>query len=284
MTQQYTAEDRIRGAEGLLDLEFYEDAAAQYRVLAQECPDDYRVWLGIARIQSMNFTQHSAEVQQSLDRAVDCAKTVDAYNDLQETAGWYAQLKPFAYARQVTRQLPDTEQLAKIKPLRVPLSTEQGVKEARDVSRLKYLKFLLVFVIVLGLPVGFIVSCSEGKNPIINAIKGEEVQDVPAPSQKPSGSNQQEETTAPSESEPATEKAECPYPAPRDNISKGMDGDKVRWVQWCLNDAGFSVNETGVYDDATESAVRSFQEQYAIRIDGIVGPETRAQFLALLEA
>lgn len=282
MTQQNTAEERIRGAEGLLDLEFYEDAAEQYRALAQECPDDYRVWLGIARIQSRNFTQHSAEVQQSLDRAVDCAKTVDAYNNLQETAGWYAQLKPYAYARQVTRTLPDTEQLAKIKPLRVPLSTAEGVKEARDISRLKYLKFLLVFVIILALPTMFIISCSNGTNPIINAIKGEEVQDVPPPNKKPSSS--QETTESQAETGPAEiEKAECPYTAPNDNISKGMEGESVQWVQWCLNHTGYSVAESGTYDAATESAVREFQEKYEIRIDGIVGPETREQFHTLLD-
>lgn len=168
--QNHQTHQKLRGAEGLLDLGFFADAAPVLEELAQTDPQNSRVWLAIARVRSRNFTLHSPEIQPLLDKAADCARTVDDYNYLQETAGWYAAIKPYAYARKVDRVLPDTEQLARIKPIRVPLSSEEGVKQAREISRMTFLKFLLIFVLVLGLPVGFIVSCTQGKNPIINAI------------------------------------------------------------------------------------------------------------------
>lgn len=57
-------------------------------------------------------------------------------------------------------------------------------------------------------------------------------------------------------------------------LRRGADGDAVRDVQQRLLAAGAPVRPTGRYDDATEGAVRAFQEQRGLRVDGICGPET----------
>jgi N-acetylmuramoyl-L-alanine amidase len=57
-------------------------------------------------------------------------------------------------------------------------------------------------------------------------------------------------------------------------LRRGADGDAVRDVQQRLVTAGTPVRPTGHYDDATERAVRAFQEQRGLRVDGVCGPET----------
>ena len=49
----------IIGAEGLLDLEFYEDAKVLYDNIYKTCQTHYRYWLGMARYNSQNFTDIS---------------------------------------------------------------------------------------------------------------------------------------------------------------------------------------------------------------------------------
>ncbi len=271
--------EKLKGAEGLLDLGFYEDAVPLYRELAGACPENYRVWLGIARIKTRNFTVHGCDVQAELDRAVACARTVDDYTELQETAGWYATLKPYAYAETVEREQPDVEQMERIKPIRVPISSAAEVEEARQVSRLKYLKFLLLFVVIVGLPTGFIVSCSAGKNPLGEkmALKLGIWEEKDIPDVKLS----RPESSASDSAASGEEKAACPYGMPAEDVSKGMEGDNVRWVQWYLLHCGVNIAETGQYDDVTEEAVRSFQIAYGIRIDGITGIETREKLVEI---
>lgn len=48
----------------------------------------------------------------------------------------------------------------------------------------------------------------------------------------------------------------------------------VRMVQAQLNDEGFNLLVDGVYGSQTEEAVRSFQEQKNLTIDGVAGPRT----------
>ena len=90
-------EQAIRGAEGLLELGLFTEAEAVFRQLAQEAPEHYRVWLGLARLRSRNFTQPDPNAQGLLERAASFAMTVDEYNDLKATVGSYAQLPPFAH-------------------------------------------------------------------------------------------------------------------------------------------------------------------------------------------
>jgi peptidoglycan hydrolase-like protein with peptidoglycan-binding domain len=54
-----------------------------------------------------------------------------------------------------------------------------------------------------------------------------------------------------------------------------MLGPDVEYVQQRLSDLGFYDGEIdGVYDLETEGAVRAFQEEFGILVDGIVGPDT----------
>lgn len=53
-----------------------------------------------------------------------------------------------------------------------------------------------------------------------------------------------------------------------------MDGPDVLEVQKRLKDLGYKINPTGIYDVATEAAVREFQTNTGLLVDGIVGPDT----------
>lgn len=55
-------------------------------------------------------------------------------------------------------------------------------------------------------------------------------------------------------------------------ISPGMRGDPVSYVQRALKLYG--VAETGVFESSTEAAVRQFQGDYGLRVDGQVGQKT----------
>jgi N-acetylmuramoyl-L-alanine amidase len=59
-------------------------------------------------------------------------------------------------------------------------------------------------------------------------------------------------------------------------LRPGDTGDAVADVQRRLKIAGFEVaaDPSSVYGDATEQAVRAFQEARGLRIDGICGPQT----------
>ena len=62
-------------------------------------------------------------------------------------------------------------------------------------------------------------------------------------------------------------------PAASGTLRKGSTGDQVIALQRRLG-----VEETGTFDDATEAAVRSFQERAGIQVDGVVGRQTQAAF------
>ena len=58
-----------------------------------------------------------------------------------------------------------------------------------------------------------------------------------------------------------------------------MTGADVREVQRALFEKGLDLGEDGVdgiFDPATDVAVKSFQQQKSLRVDGIVGGATRA--------
>lgn len=79
----------------------------------------------------------------------------------------------------------------------------------------------------------------------------------------------------------ASEKAMygCPYEEPKVTVFKGcVRGDNVRWVQWHLLKAGYSVGSSGIDGNCgpdTYAAVRRFQEDKRLLVDGRVGPATR---------
>jgi len=55
-----------------------------------------------------------------------------------------------------------------------------------------------------------------------------------------------------------------------------LQGDNVRALQQALVNAGFSLAVDGVLGASTDAAVRLFQQQKGLTIDGIVGPATRS--------
>lgn len=55
-----------------------------------------------------------------------------------------------------------------------------------------------------------------------------------------------------------------------------MVGDDVEAVQRALVPAGIAVNIDGIYGQLTEAAVRRFQQQKGLTVDGAVGPATRS--------
>ncbi len=55
----------------------------------------------------------------------------------------------------------------------------------------------------------------------------------------------------------------------------GSSGTEVTKIQTALKDRGlFNTNVTGYYGTITEQAVRKFQQQQGLSVDGIVGPQT----------
>lgn len=59
-----------------------------------------------------------------------------------------------------------------------------------------------------------------------------------------------------------------------------MQGEDVRQVQEALKTAGINIKPDGFFGKDTDSAVRLFQQQKGLTVDGIVGAETR-QILGL---
>jgi len=54
-----------------------------------------------------------------------------------------------------------------------------------------------------------------------------------------------------------------------------IQGEDVRQVQKALIKAGFDVGSDGIFGKETDKAVREFQQQKGLTVDGIVGDETR---------
>ncbi len=58
--------------------------------------------------------------------------------------------------------------------------------------------------------------------------------------------------------------------------SPPQNGPDVVWLQERLARAGIRVTASGVFDAVTDAAVRAFQENHDLKVDGIVGPVTRS--------
>ncbi len=57
--------------------------------------------------------------------------------------------------------------------------------------------------------------------------------------------------------------------------SPPLTGADVSWLQERLERAGLAVKESGIFDEATDQAVRAFQQSHDLKADGVVGPVTR---------
>lgn len=73
-----------------------------------------------------------------------------------------------------------------------------------------------------------------------------------------------------------------PYAQPTALLKKGSRGDGVKWVQWELERRGYDLGSGGVdgiFGDKTDAGVRAVQRAAEIKVDGIVGPDTRAALM-----
>ena len=58
------------------------------------------------------------------------------------------------------------------------------------------------------------------------------------------------------------------------SLKKGSSGNEVSALQTALNKKGYTLANTGLYDDATEAAVRQYQTDNNLEADGIAGDIT----------
>ncbi|WP_342664629.1 N-acetylmuramoyl-L-alanine amidase [Marinococcus halotolerans] len=67
-------------------------------------------------------------------------------------------------------------------------------------------------------------------------------------------------------------------------MKEGVSGSNVQQLQKDLNEAGFHVtdNPTTYFGPKTDQAVRDFQEQYTLTIDGVAGSKTLAKLAEVL--
>ena len=69
-----------------------------------------------------------------------------------------------------------------------------------------------------------------------------------------------------------------PSPTPQGSLKLGSTGQEVRQIQQKLKDLGFLKGSVdGDFGEATEKAVKAFQKQYGLTVDGKVGQETLAK-------
>lgn len=66
-----------------------------------------------------------------------------------------------------------------------------------------------------------------------------------------------------------------PYTAPTKALAKGNRGEGVRWLQWELNDRGFSCSIDGSFGPGTKEALMAYQVSAGLVPDGSCGPATR---------
>lgn len=57
-------------------------------------------------------------------------------------------------------------------------------------------------------------------------------------------------------------------------LQHGSEGDHVAALQEALNGQGYDLEVDGIFGDATYAAVRDFQANNELDVDGIVGPDT----------
>lgn len=80
--------------------------------------------------------------------------------------------------------------------------------------------------------------------------------------------------------QPSFNIASLPKPSTSDfNIKRGMSGNPVRSVQTQLAGMGYNLGNAGIdgkFGKMTKSAVRQFQQDHGLQVDGIVGNQTMA--------
>lgn len=80
--------------------------------------------------------------------------------------------------------------------------------------------------------------------------------------------------------EPSFAPAESEYWPPR-TVDKSMNGPDVEVLRAVLKARGFVVSAGDVFDGAVDDAVRKFQVEKKLTVDGVVGPKTWAELLKI---
>ena len=74
-----------------------------------------------------------------------------------------------------------------------------------------------------------------------------------------------------------------PYPVPTRNLSRGDTGNDVKYLQWGLGKLGYDCGTIdGDFGPATESALKSFQRNNRLDVDGIFGKVSLSKMKELL--
>jgi hypothetical protein len=76
-----------------------------------------------------------------------------------------------------------------------------------------------------------------------------------------------------------THKESNPYTKPTSSVHIGDNGENVKWVQYELAEAGFSLKIDGDFGPKTLAAAKDFQQSCKIDVDGIVGPKTISKLI-----
>lgn len=62
-------------------------------------------------------------------------------------------------------------------------------------------------------------------------------------------------------------------------VQMGSRGPEVSGLQQKLTQAGYKVGQSGTFDAKTQSAVRQYQQDKGLQVDGVVGQQTWGSFL-----
>ncbi|NEP42006.1 MAG: peptidoglycan-binding protein [Okeania sp. SIO2G4] len=65
-------------------------------------------------------------------------------------------------------------------------------------------------------------------------------------------------------------------------IGQGSSGDDVKRLQIILNEMGYSLVGDGIFGSNTEAAVKEFQKNSRLEVDGIVGPLTWYALMSIM--
>ncbi len=66
------------------------------------------------------------------------------------------------------------------------------------------------------------------------------------------------------------------------SLQRGISGKDVERLQGDLSRLGYETEVNGVFDETTETAVKKFQQDHNLTVDGIVGSQTGRQLGATL--
>jgi peptidoglycan hydrolase-like protein with peptidoglycan-binding domain len=129
-------------------------------------------------------------------------------------------------------------------------------------KRLTMFAVLCAFA-VAALLIGVVPAAAAGNMSLASSLVGQERRFATEATAAPDN---------PTMTTPATSLSACPP-----TIQRGSQGDWVRILQSELIYRGYDVGPTGIdgkFGGYTEAAVKHFQQDYRLLVDGIVGPQT----------